>query len=437
MSIGGATVAERSIVITTDSHVGRAEIDFTQYFDAEHREPYQDQREAALEMMQALSGGEGANPLMMNMGGATFMDPDAIAHQQEVRRAKLEAIGIEGFRDDEFMMIAGDSDPDTRLKELEADGTSAAILFPQGGAFGLSGRPGDNDFYWNGIRAHNRWLADFVSGDPERWAATIQLDLADIDRAIAEVTWGRDHGLRGGAFVSGNSPDGLPKYHAAYYEPLWAALEDLDVPFVMHAAFPSDALNAVFDSGGGGLAFAKLGVYDHMNKGGPLSYLIFGGVFERHPGLKVVIAETGGSDWILDAMQVYDAIHAADDDTRTPSIKPEEPIWESQRPALRALPRKPSEYLGRNVWVQTHCHHRDWSKLPEIGAANVVWGSDFPHAESTWPNSMSYLSEIKRRFEIPEADLQQVLAGNPAKIFGFDLEALQPVADRIGPELGY
>jgi predicted TIM-barrel fold metal-dependent hydrolase len=382
-------MAKRSVVITTDSHIGRAEIDFTEYFDVEYREVYQEQRGAALEMMAAISGGPGANPLMMNMGGGTFMDPDAIAAQQKLRRAKLEEIGVEGFLDEEFMMIAGDSDPDSRLKELEADGTSGAILFPQGGAFGIMGRPGDEDFYWNGIRAHNRWLADFVSGEPERWAATIQLDLADIDRSVDEIRWGREHGLRGGALVSGNSPDGLPKYHAAYYDALWAVLEEVELPFVMHAAFNNENLSAVFDADRGGLAIAKLGSYDHLAKGGPLSYFIFGSVFERHPGLKVVIAETGGADWILYAMEAYDEVHGAGDNVRGANIKPYEPIWESQRPALRALPHKPSEYLGRNVWVQAHCHHNDWSKLDQIGPENMVWGSDFPHAESTWPDSMT------------------------------------------------
>jgi predicted TIM-barrel fold metal-dependent hydrolase len=427
-------MGKRSIVITTDSHVGRPEIDFTTYFDDRYRDAYAEQRSAATAMMAALSSGAGTNPLMMNMGGGTFMDPVAVARQQKLRGAKLDEIGVAGFRDEEFMMIAGDSDPDTRLKELEADGTSGAVLFPQGSAFGLVGRPADDDFYWNGVRAHNRWLSDFVSGNPARWAATIQIDLADIDRSVDEVRWGAEHGLRGGAFVSGNSPDGLPKYHAAYYDPLWAVLEELELPFVMHAAFNNENLSAVFDADRGGLAIAKVGGYDHINKGGPLSYFLFGNVFERHPQLKVVIAETGGADWILPAMDAYDAIHAADDNLRGPNIKPQEPIWDSQRPALRALPRKPSEYLGRNVWVQTHCHHTDWAKLSEIGSANMVWGSDFPHAESTWPNSMSYLGEIKHSFGVPDADMEQILSVNPARIFGFDLDALQPVADRIGPD---
>jgi predicted TIM-barrel fold metal-dependent hydrolase len=148
-----------------------------------------------------------------------------------------------------------------------------------------------------------------------------------------------------------------------------------------------------------------------------------------------MIAETGGADWVLYAMEVYDDIHQGGVDTRGPSIKPREPIWDSQLPALRALPRRPSEYLGTNVWVQAHCHHRDWASLDQIGAQNVVWGSDFPHAESTWPNSMAYLSEIQSTFGIQCQKMEQVLAVNPARIFGFDLDALQAVADRIGPEL--
>jgi predicted TIM-barrel fold metal-dependent hydrolase len=424
----------RSVVITTDSHVGRPQIDFTEYFAAKYRDDYAEQRKTVVEMMEALNSGADGNPLMMSMGGGTFMDPGAIAAQQKRRAAKLDEIGVEGFVEGEFMMIAGDSDPGTRLKELEADGTSGAILFPQGSAFGLFGRPADDDFYWEGHRAHNRWMSDFVSGEPERWAATIQLDLADIDRCVSEVRWGREHGLRGGVFWSGNSPAGLPRYNDDRYEPLWSVLEELDVPFVMHAAFPSEGLDAVFDPGKGGLAMAKLGVYDHINKGGPLSSFIFGRVFERHPGLKVVVAETGGADWVLYAMEVYDDIHAAGPDARTPSIKPIEPIWDSQRPALRSLPRRPSEYLGDNVWVQTHCHHRDWARIREIGTANVVWGSDFPHAESTWPESMTYLQEIKDKFGLGRHEMDQILAHNPAKIFGFDLSALQTVADRIGPD---
>jgi predicted TIM-barrel fold metal-dependent hydrolase len=429
-------MGKRMVVVTTDSHIGRPEIDFTPYFDLQHRSAYAEQRQTAMEMMKAISAEGGANPLMATMmGGATFMDPAAVAAQQTRRRAKLAEIGIEGFRDNEFMMVAGDSDHGDRLKALEADGVSGAVLFPQGGAFGAFGRPADEDLYWSGHRAHNRWLADFVSNAPERWAGTIQGDLADIDRTVDELKWGRENGLRGGYFNSGCRPEGLPNFNSPYYDKLWAALEDYDLPFVMHAAFPAEGLNAVFNTTQrGGLALTKLGSYDHINKGGPLSHFIFGGVFDRHPKMKVVIAETGGADWILPAMEVYDAIHAADENTRTPSIKPVEPIWDSQLPALRALPQKPSAYLGRNIWVQAHCHHRDWGCYRDIKPENMVWGSDFPHAESTWPNSMTYFAEIVQKFGVPRADLETIFSANPAKIFGFDLEALQPVADRIGPD---
>jgi predicted TIM-barrel fold metal-dependent hydrolase len=427
-------MGKRQVVITTDSHIGRPETDFSGYIDPPYRDQYVEQLDAAQEMMKLISSDEGSNPLMTNMGGGTFMDSTAVKAQQARRRAKIEEIGVEGFRDEEFMMIVGDSDHDLRLKELEADGTTAAVLFPQGGAFGLGGRPADDDFYWNGIRAHNRWLAEFVFNAPERWAGTIQADLADIDRTVAEVKWGQENGLRGGLFQSGNCPDALPSFHSPHYDALWSVLEETGLPFVMHAAFPNAALEAVFDPERGGLPFMKLGGYDDMNKGGPLSHFIFGKVFERHPALKVVIAETGGSEWILRAMGVYDGIYAADPDGPGPRIKPVEPIWGNQTAGLQSLPHRPSEYLGTNVWVQTHCHHADWAALDQVGPQNVVWGSDFPHAESTWPNSIEYLMEIKAKFGISTTDLEAVLAHNPAKLFGFDLEALQPVADRVGPE---
>src|SRR5271168_5400577 len=139
-----ASMSKRMVVITTDSHVGRPEVDLGPYFDPKHRDVYLEQREMAEAMRAQLQLG-GPNMLMMDMGGgATFMSRSAVMEQQARRRAKLEEIGIEGFNQDEFMSIVGDSDPKLRLRELEADGTAAAVLFPQGGAWGF-GRPGDNE----------------------------------------------------------------------------------------------------------------------------------------------------------------------------------------------------------------------------------------------------------------------------------------------------
>jgi predicted TIM-barrel fold metal-dependent hydrolase len=422
-------MSQRMVVITTDSHIGRAEVDLGEYFDPKHRDVYAEQRQMAEQMRLSLAGD---NRLMMDMGGgATFMDRQAVLAQQKKRRAKLDEIGISGFDDNEFMSIVGDSDPVLRRRELEADGTAGAVLFPQGGAWGF-GRPGDNDAYWAGIRAYNRWMADFVSDEPERWAATIAIDLADIPRTVEELRWAKEHGLRGGAFQSGNAPVGLPRYNTAYYDRFWAALEELGLPFTMHAAFEAEHLGNVFAAQRGGPALLKFGNFDVWGKGGPLSHLVFGGVFELFPKLKVVIAETGGADWLLPVVETMDRVHEAKD-LRDAQIKPYEPIWESIKPACSELPRKPSDYVRTNVFVQMHAHDRDWSKIDELGAENLMWGSDFPHAESTWPESMSYLDTQIRKHNVSLDKVETILAGNAAAVYGFDLAKLQPVADRIGP----
>jgi predicted TIM-barrel fold metal-dependent hydrolase len=250
---------------------------------------------------------------------------------------------------------------------------------------------------------------------------------------VEEVRWAKENGLRGGVFQSGNAPVGLPGYNTAYYDRLWSVLEELGLPFTMHAAFPAEHLNNVFTAQRGGPALLKLSSYDTLRKGGPLTHLVFGGTFERYPGLKVVIAETGGADWLIDVMKVMDQVHEADD-LRDAQIKPFEPIWESIKPACRELPRRPSDYVRTNVFAQLHAHSRDWSRIDDIRPENLVWGSDFPHAESTWPNSMAYLDEHMRRYDVSADTVETILSRNPASIYGFDLAKLQKVADRIGPQ---
>jgi predicted TIM-barrel fold metal-dependent hydrolase len=423
-------MSKRMVMITTDSHVGRMEIDFSPYFDPQYRDAYAEQRDVAAAFMEQMVGAGGFLTAQMG-GGTSFFSPAAVAAQQELRRQKIEELGIDGWRDDEFMSVVGDSDPKLRLKELEADGTVGAVLFPQAGPFAM-GRPADDDTHWGGIRAHNRWLADFVADEPERWAATIQIDLADIDRTIEELRWGKEHGLRGGAFVGGNAPPTLPSYNSDYYDPLWAVLEELALPFTMHAAFDDRLLAGVGTNQRGGGALMQLGTYQYLTRGGPLSHFVFGGVFERYPGLRLVVAETGGIEWMARARDAFEEVYDTTE-TRVTRIKPKDALWDLHPVGCHELPRRPRDYISDNVFVQIHCHPVDWALFSKVGPENLVWGSDFPHAESTWPNSVRYLQEQIRNAAVPLADVEQVLSTNPAAIYGFDLGALQPIADRVGP----
>jgi predicted TIM-barrel fold metal-dependent hydrolase len=102
---------------------------------------------------------------------------------------------------------------------------------------------------------------------------------------------------------------------------------------------------------------------------------------------------------------------------------------------IREFPRKPSEYFASNVWVQGHTETLDWENLFAVGIDNVMWGSDFPHAEGSWPDSRDWIQKRQSEFKLARADLDKYLSVNAAKVYGFDLDVLRPIGERIGPDI--
>ena len=119
-----------------------------------------------------------------------------------------------------------------RWADQEADGVVAEVLFPNTippffPSFVLFAPPPSEEDYPRrlaGIRAHNRWLADFVSEYPERRAGIGQIFLNDLDDAIADIRWIKEHGLRGGILVPNIPPDikWLKPLHHPDYDPIWS-----------------------------------------------------------------------------------------------------------------------------------------------------------------------------------------------------------------------
>ncbi len=97
------------------------------------------------------------------------------------------------------------------------------------------------------------------------------------------------------------------------------------------------------------------------------------------------------------------------------------------------LSMKPSEYFRRNVFLGASCMPRREAELRgEIGLENMMWGSDYPHPEGTWPHTRQQM--IDTLHDLPEDDIARILGGNAARVYGFDVEKLAPLAARIGPE---
>jgi predicted TIM-barrel fold metal-dependent hydrolase len=317
-------------------------------------------------------------------------------------------------------------DDERRINEQEADGVVAEVsfpntvppFFPTGALVARPPMPDEFELRLAGIRAHNRWLVDWCSRHPERRAGIAQIFLNDVDEAIADVRFAQAHGLRGGVLLPAVPPDvdHIKPLYAPDYDPLWAVCEELDVVVNHHSGGGSPDYGPY--PAAGVLWIAETTFFSRR----ALTHLLLGGVFERFPKLRFVVTEQGAS-WIPPLLAQLDGYHRQMKTGRIGELKytPDE-----------VMPMKPSEYFARNCWVgASFPSPSEAASRHGIGLDRFMWGSDYPHYESTYP----YTREgLRRSFAGTDpTELQQVLAGNAAAVYGFDLDALAPLAAKAGP----
>jgi len=318
-------------------------------------------------------------------------------------------------------------DDDRRIGDLEADGIVAEVVFPNTvppffPSFVLFARPPKPDEYEHrlaGIRAHNRWMADFCGRHPERRAGIGQIFLNDVDDALEDIRFIHENGLRGGILLSAVAPDvdWVNPLYDPMYEPIWEACAELGLPVNSHGGtglpdygrYPTSPL----------LFITEVVFYSQR----PFTQLLLSGVFERHPNLKFAITEQGCA-WMPPMLRQFDYLIGQIRDTgRTGEMR----YSDEQK-----LPKLASEYFAQNVWMGvSQPGGDDAASIEKIGVDRFMWGSDFPHNEGTFPFTREHL---RQRFSgVPEATMRKVLAGNAAELYGFDLDALAPLAAKVGP----
>jgi len=316
-----------------------------------------------------------------------------------------------------------------RLRELDSDGVVAEVLFPNtvppffpsGNLLAPLPTAAEYERRMAGLRAHNRWLADFCAQAPERRAGIGQVLLHDVDDTLAEIDYIASAGLRGGVLLPIIAPgSGLRPLFDPMYDPVWARCAELDLPISQHggSGIPSDYDPRRPEDRA--LMLVELPIYGHRG----MFHLIFAGVFERYPELKMVLTEQGTGwipatlrslDWFLRRMNIEDA---------------PEHIFGGEVAARLSL--TPTEYFHRNCWVGASFIRPVEAALKhDIGIDRIMWGSDFPHTEGSYP----YTTEALRYSlaDATEAEMRMMLAENAALVYGFDLDVLTPIGDRIGP----
>ncbi|MFT7600011.1 MAG: putative TIM-barrel fold metal-dependent hydrolase [Acidimicrobiales bacterium] len=287
-------------------------------------------------------------------------------------------------------------DSELRLAEQDTDGIAGEVMYPSLSMFTFAVE--DPKIKEAAFQRHNDWVFDYCSPDPDRLIGIGCLPVPDVDACIREVKRAGGKGVRGFSIPS-HTLISQP-YCDPVYDPLWALLQEMDLPITMHIFTGTSFDCGLPDHWGTPGGTVKGYTLSHTTVVNSTIDIIIGGVVERFPRLKFVLAEfeTG---WVAHFKQRFD--HAA---YRTP--------WELDK----SLTMKPSEYFDRNFWVTFEDDVHGIQTRHDIGIDNLVWGNDYPHHDSIWPNSMDILSDVLSG--VPQDEKDRMVWNNVIGLYNLD-----------------
>lgn len=342
-------------------------------------------------------------------------------------------------------LTTGGWDAHQRLRDMDRDGVAGEIVFhglnagrqdlmPFNGAFGAFGVRGyDNELVAAGRHMYNQWLADFCSVAPERHAGLAHVPIWDPEAATKEIEWAAEVGLKGVNFPRPQPTN--PAYNDPAWDRFYAACAANDMPLTTHAQAPG-APPVGKKANPGDFEVYTL---DIMGEGGrtSLPQLLFGGVFDRHPNLKLVYTEVV-DDW-------WEATMARLDDFYLNFSSSIEGLPEALRvdtgpfPPTR-LSALPSELCKQHVFIGWSCVAPFETQRAVEGGfdSQILWGSDYPHPEGSWqyPRTddevpITHLHLRDSFASIPAQRAAGMIGLNAARAYGMDIPKLQAVANRI------
>jgi predicted TIM-barrel fold metal-dependent hydrolase len=288
----------------------------------------------------------------------------------------------------------GGFDPHKRIPDMDADGIDAAFLYPSLGLF--AGGIHDPELAAATCRAYNRWLADYCKPYPDRLFGVAMLPMQDVDRAIGEMRFAKKElGFRGG-FLRPNPYHGLKMMSDPMYEPFWAAAEDLDFSIGFHEGASSGMPTVGVDRFEG--RGARHIVSHTMEMMLVCLSVIWGGVCERHPKLRIGFLESGGG-WIapwLDRMDRH---------------------FDDQGFNDSGLTTRPSDLFRRNCWISFEPVEGSLHVLADyVGPHKIMWATDYPHPDGFFPGAPDMVR--KQLVGLSAETSHQVMAGGAMGFYG-------------------
>lgn len=294
----------------------------------------------------------------------------------------------------------GAYDPNARVLDLDRDGIEAEIIYASIGMV-LSTHP-DIAYRDACMQAYNRWLEGFCSEQPERLFGLAQTSVTSVDAAIEDFRRAKSQGFVG-MMMTGDPVH--EDYDHPDYDALWECASDLKLPICFHIlTSKGGTMQDAFISPRGHRLNAFMSIIRAVQD--VLGMMVLGGVFERHPNLKLVLAESDAG-WM--PHYSYRMDHAAHNASDTG--------------ILDGLSKMPSDYIRSNVW---NTFQDDWVAFQTKDMVNyrqLLWANDYPHSDSTWPNSQSLLA--KHAGGLSEAERNAILRDNAVALFDLPLARRQ------------
>ena len=331
---------------------------------------FEEGKDADFMIVEGIPPVQGAD-LMANMAEDKFRGRTLDRSRNHIKDMRIESL-----------------DPKLRLGDQDLDNIRAEVLYPNW-ALMLYGAP-DPVYKRECCRAYNDWLLEFCSVAPKRYLGVAMLPIGGpIQWAVEEAQRVRRLGLS-----SAIIPSGQPKipYWEPYYKPLWAALQDLEMPLALHNAATEEAVRQ-------DLPVIPLIVDLKMvGQVRTLAGLLCSGVPQQFPLLKLVVVE-GGIGWVAAAVRLMDH------------------LWEDHHAWVQPhLDEPPSFYCKRQFYFTFEDDKAGLLTRELLNIDHLMWGSDYPHTEGTFPHSRE---QIAKDFAgIPESETRKLVIENAARLYG-------------------
>jgi predicted TIM-barrel fold metal-dependent hydrolase len=284
-------------------------------------------------------------------------------------------------------------DGQARLEVLDTDGVDAEFLYPPQRAITSFAQYGDKELNLAGIEAYNQWLFEgFCAADPARLFGVYQIPNLGIETSVKQLHQAAAMGARGA--VISTWPAGNPAL-GREDDPFWEAAEELQMPISMHFGLVTTQLQHPSPPESAGALGAVSGV---IKMGPAIIDLIFSGVFDRFPGVKVLGIEVGCA-WIPHVAEMMN-----------------DRYWRNRTHVGLELKKLPSQYLKDNFGFSYIVDQHGIQLRHAIGVENMLWSTDFPHHGNDYPYSRE---TIEHHFvNVPDSEKQLILHGNCEKLYG-------------------